>query len=404
MATHRLSATTRKSAGADSTTSWILSALLIFLVGIQVYGFQRSLAKPQDTDFGTFWDSTQSFLSGQSLYFPALTNMNPPHFVVALLPLAWLDERTALILWSLCGVMTACASLAIIIREAGIVCLRERILLLIGLSGCSLTTVTLDLGQTTFLLMLPMTVVWRAERRGRGSYAAFILGLCAAIKPFLLAFAFYYMVRRAWRSLALFALAGMAVAACGLIVFGVDAYMDWLHALSRTELWAWGNLNASALGLLARLLTPETLYAPLLVAPSWVRPAWLVVAVMTTGVLIRALRTSTVDQSFALVLFYTTLVSPLGWMYYLLLPLGPFVSMCRAWPASYRIRLWWLAAPGLIWPGASQAVLPNQPLATLTLQSVYFWAVLVLFVGTLCSPVPDVEAPAEQIVRKGRFA
>jgi alpha-1,2-mannosyltransferase len=202
-------------------------------------------------------------------------------------------------------------------------------------------------GQVSWLLMVPLTLAWIAARRNRWGAAGALLGVTMTIKLFLLVFVPYLVMTRRWR--ALMAAAGTAAATLliGLAVFGLDAYQSWTRMLG-TVGWNFLALNGSVLGLLTRSFSPNQTYASFASGASLVRPVWLVAAaVIGTITFIATRRTDSpeqVDRGFATVLIAALLMSPLGWLYYVCLGLGPLVARAIPWYQSGRWssrRLFW---------------------------------------------------------------
>lgn len=369
------------------------------------------VARLHMNDFGKFYYSAVAFLQGQDMYGPSpatliavsesysqhFWNMNPPHFHLPLLPLALLPPAFALALWGVVSLLSLLASLGLIIREVGLKLTPWRCRLgLLGLLSFAGTGAIFVTGQLSFLLLLPVTLAWVEARRGRWTIAGVYLGLAMSVKLFLLIFVPYLVLRRQFRAAAG---AGAGAALCyvaGLIVFGVDAHWSWLRAVASSN-WAWASMNASVLGLLTRALAESPYYSPISPAPELIRPLWLAVAGLV-GMFTLAAATSdstdtAVDRGFALLLLGSQLISPLGWIYYLWLPLGPIAALVTSWcnghesgrvSAPSRMSRWRSGLllgtiPGLVWPFPAVMLLQPHPWITVLLGSLYFWATLALW-------------------------
>ena len=106
-------------------------------------------------------------------------------------------------------------------------------------------------GICHFSLMLLITLVWRDARHGRWTWAGALLGVGMSIKPFLLVFIPYLVLKRHWRGVVA---AGLTAGFCfllGLAVFGVENHRSWLQKLSTADSWAWLPMNASLYGIYA---------------------------------------------------------------------------------------------------------------------------------------------------------
>jgi hypothetical protein len=153
-------------------------------------------------------------------------------------------------------------------------------------------------------------------------------------------------------------------------------------------------MNGSVLGVLTRTLSANPSYEPLALLPSFVRPLWLIVAGVVAAITISvtffdATEEEAVDRSFALLLLASQLVSPLGWVYYLWLLLGPLTALIMSWQRRGEATKGWrnglvlAAIPGLLWPVAAVTLFQPNAWATIGPGSAYFWAMLALWLGVL---------------------
>jgi hypothetical protein len=254
--------------------------------------------------------------------------------------------------------------------------------------------------QVSFVLMAPVTAAWLACRRGRPVATGVWLGLAAAMKPFLLVFLPYFWLRRKRDTLAAFGATLAAVFGVGLAVFGLDAYRQWAAQLPLVT-WSAYYLNASFVGVLQRSVGRSS-YALLAHAPDLVLPLAAMLSAVVALVTFRAvshprpepLRT---DGDWTALLLAALLISPLGWNYYLWIALWPAAALLAArapWRHQTRHDLWLL--PGLggwLWWGRMTLWGQPHPLATLTLGSIYFWALLALWLWTVGAIRPRLAAP-----------
>ena len=353
-------------------------------------------------DFGKFYYSTLSFVEGKDMYGPSpatriefsdtesreFLNMNPPHFHLLTLPLAAFGPMTALLLWTLASVAALVVSLRLVARELRVAWTPARIgLAAIGVLLCSATVSIVVTGQLTFLLLLPVTLAWIAARRGDWNRSAALLGVCASVKPFLGVFLVYFLLRRRFAPAAVMTANGLAAGVIGLIVFGWDAYMQWLDALSAVD-WTWAPMNGALAALAARAFAETALYTPVVHAPSVIGPLNALLAASVAAVSMwlfwRDESHDRLDRAFAGLLLTALLISPLGWVYYLWLPLGPVAALCqssRTRPSPLRDRFVLLATPGLIVPYAVTIVWSTSPWIGLTLGSIYVWTLLLLWLA-----------------------
>ena len=349
-------------------------------------------------DFGKFYYSAQYYLEGRDIYgtSPATLipvdenesrhfwNLNPPHFHLLILPFAALTPGNAIMAWSIVNLLALALAAALIVKELQIRISASGLIWAAALIVISSPMDTvIATGQFTFLLMVPVTLAWTAARRGQWERAAVILGLLASIKPFFGIFWVYFLLRRPVRETV--AMAGVC-AACflvGLTLFGWQAHMQWLNALSAVE-WSWAPMNGSIAGIVARTLADSPLFDPIVSAPALVRPITALgnlAIFVASAVLLRRQAAASADIVFAVLLLVAQLVSPLGWIYYLPLVAGPLVGWWRGSTMLVPAARWllWLSLPGLILPHVFTAVWRHDPWAGPTIGSIYFWSTLFMW-------------------------
>jgi hypothetical protein len=142
-------------------------------------------------------------------------------------------------------------------------------------------------GQASLLLLAFVTLAWRSARRSAWPTAGVVLGLAMSVKPFLLIFVPYFLLRRYWRATATALGATVAAYVVAFAVFGLDAHRDWLRALDATD-WAWAAMNGSLLGILSRTLGESPYYAPAARLPHLIEPIWRVCALIAGMVTVLA--------------------------------------------------------------------------------------------------------------------
>lgn len=358
-------------------------------------------------DFGKFYYSAQMFLAGQDMYAPnratsmyvgpglehTFLNVNPPHFHLLLLPLAKLTPMMALTVWAAANLLSLAICLLLVVRELGLTITPTRALWsLLALLSFAATGAVIITGQMSLLLLLPVTLAWREARHERWSRAGVWVGLAMSVKPFLLIFLPYFMARRQWLAAGYAGATFITAFGIGRYVFGIEAYESWGRTLAGTD-WPWAAMNGSILGILVRSLTESPYFTPALLARHLIRPIWLIgaltVLIATVWIAARDRSPLGVDRGFALLLVGALLVSPLGWVYYLWLPLGPILALVVAWRASGRRVPRAMATVSGIAAACSICplilVTAGQPSAglTLTLGSAYFWGTLLLWSALL---------------------
>jgi hypothetical protein len=402
----------------------VLAALLIVVVAWNGNKAREMVSLLDFGDFRIFHHAAESYLAGGGMYpMYRLTvvvgggtatferpNLNPPHFHLLLLPLALLPVGAALMVWGAASVVSLLLCLRLIVSESGLtltplLAMRGAVWLLAFCGNSAVISTT----QVSLLLLLPVTLAWMAARRGAWSRAGVWLGVAISLKLFLLIFLPYLLLRRRVAASASAYLTALACFGLGLAVFGVQSHREWLALLVGAD-WAWTPMNASLLSLLSRLLAVGPVFAPLVTAPDLVRPLWAALAgavgLATLIVVAKDETEASVDRSFALLLLAALLISPLGWLYYLWLALGPITVLASRWwgdPGRSRPDLaararWllWLVAPGFFLPTFLTVAFQPSRWATLLLGSLHSWAVLLLWTALVIDATAAAPASASR--------
>jgi Glycosyltransferase family 87 len=373
-------------------TAWVLYAEpVIGILGIAVatstVAAVAAITGTAPNDFTVFLESARWLRQGADLYQPPLRpgpgyNLNPPAAVLLFVPFSFLPDSVALYLWTALAMGAYLLAAYWIAREV----MPGRTVSIAGAIFLSQPAImSLLLGQIGALMMLLLTAAWIADRQERPLVAGTLLGIAIGAKPFLLVFAAYAL----WRRSTAFA-AGLAAGTAGMVTLGLAAagvagFRSWLRAIEQIT-WSAHVANASLLALLTRTLsvTPEILHAtPMAVRPDLVPPLWwasVAIVCATTAVILR--RTRNRDQAWAIVLIASLLVSPLGWVYYATMFVGPLlaVAMKGSRPAQVVIAAGCacLYVPPMSMPSLGSA-------AVLVFGSIYAWGFLLLFAGVAMS-------------------
>ena len=352
-------------------------------------------------DFGKFYYATQMLLDGRDMYGPSpataipvpggatkeFWNLNPPHFHLLMLPLARLSAPWALGWWVVINLAALGWSVVAIVRELRVRLTYGGVLIFAAcLLFCSATGMIIFTGQMTFLLLLPFTLAWIDARHGRWARAGVWLGALAGIKPFFAIFLGWLLYTRQFAAVAAFVTTAGASLLAGVMIFGGDAHASWLRALAAVD-WEWASMNGSLPGVLTRTFVENPLYAPVAHAPAVAAAGTIAAAAIVVGLTLRGLaRDANVDRTWAVVFLGGTLLSPLGWLYYLWMLLGPAWALVRRWrerPAAGREALLALAVPGLICPISIVLFWRHEAWATPTIGSLYTWSTVFLWLAVL---------------------
>lgn len=335
-------------------TAFRLAAVLYIVIALKIISSSLSdgIEFPKSTDFYKFHLSGTRLLNGESAYWtssevedtrrlacPAeaiireqthLTclhpDLNTPTFHLIFSLIAKLDYSTAWTAW--CALSFACIlTFSATIAEQ----LDRKIIAAVALISYYPTYCCLALGQNTFLFAIPTALTWKQLRRDREVSAGLWLGLAISLKPFLLVISFILFLTRKPRP-ALFSL--LAAISITLIsasqTGGISGFLSDYATVARNITWISASWNASFMGFFGRILDSGGAIG----SCSALAAAVLLGAIellsrtrMRTGHLISA------DETMAVAIPITLLLSPLGWLYYFPLLAISWVAWCRL-PAS----------------------------------------------------------------------
>jgi hypothetical protein len=372
----------------DLAETLVLPAAVIYvLLAVQaVFGPSSDLR-----DFGAFYRSAVAWRSGSDLYAGSGTgfvvpNLNPPVFTVLFSPVTWLPVREGLIVWWAANIVALGVSVAIIARELSVRPSPRMILLGIAFAG---TQAQLLLGQVAWVCMLLATLSWRGWRREQDIRAGLWLGVLIGLKPLFLPVLGVAAVRKQWRLLIAAACTLLLSVAVGALACGWTAWSSWLRAGAGIT-WFALPLNASLRGALARFASDTVSF-----------PIWLAATGLALGFAAWRLvqSRSNPDRDVAVGFLTSLLVSPLGWVYYIPVALGPLMATLKG--VKWR---WWslLGVACLLWPpGVGWGSIEQQlerGLSNALVGSVYTVGLFTLWWLSLQSAVgemPDVRTTRE---------
>jgi Glycosyltransferase family 87 len=299
------------SVSASFAPSWPLIRPLVYAIGGTVALVASAFAiisgeRVMASEFGLFYSTGQAAWSGASWYVPH-GDLNPPAAGVLFAPLAWFAPSTAFLVWTFVNIVVSAWAVWRIARTL------EVPWPLIAIATALLTgsLVTLRMGQLSGLLFAVVTAAWLADRRGSARTAGLLLGIAIAFKPFLGMFVVGWLVMRRWTAAIAALIAITAVSMIGL-VFGAERYVEWARLLRSID-WYSEPMNASFRGLVA--------------SQGW--PVW--VSGICSGAValatVVAVRRAPIDAAWLALLASSILLSPLGWVYYTPLLVGPAVAV-----------------------------------------------------------------------------
>ena len=377
-------------------TALFTCLVLAALAGVYANTARNTIEIRQGQDFGVFYESALSARAGsgprtskvptEERDLPLSPNLNPPHFNVVLTPFTWVDLPRASIAWLTVSLLSLMVSLAAVIRIVGFQGWAT-----IGLCAFAFAATpmiaTLFTGQVGLLLLVPFTLAWAYARQGRQVPAGVWIGVCASVKPFFLLFTAYFVVRRWTKAAALSCLTVVVCFGGGVAVSGVDAYGQWIADL-RSVTWAEHFMNASILGFVERTLSASEWHQVSVVDwPQLVMPVSVIAFLgMGLSTLARVRTIPSIDGQFLLVMVSALLMSPLGWVYYLWFLIPPVAATIHAWDAGQADGRGVLMACGLIGFLVPPLLVVDalgwsHGLGTITVGSVYFWALMALWIA-----------------------
>ena len=388
----------------------VFQAVMLGLVVTMYVGVCASLSdRAFTTDFVQFYASAKSLRAGNSLYKPlqldafepAQTgsvvrraevhpNLNPPLLALLVAPLTFVGLAWGYAIWtalSLVAGLWACSLLWRGLRQTG-PSDSELIWLWLAFLVYFPTYTAMKMGQITMILFLAVAGAWLAARSKRDRLAGVMLGVAVSLKVFVALLVVFFALQRRWRAVAW----SIGTILCALLVTlpfsGATAWREYISAI-RAVTWFGNSWNASYAAVITRVLGGSE-NVPLVNAPVFGHGLVLLCSAATLlwlawltwprpGVRQTRLR---FDLGYGLTLTAMLLVSPLGWMYYFPLLVIPGYVLwsltCRGRIRSLRWGLY--VAWGLSTIPTSMVKAPdvNDPLGWFTVNSVYFYALLIL--------------------------
>jgi alpha-1,2-mannosyltransferase len=356
-----------KLAMSSALVGWIL-----IIVGILAVGSAWRTRHPDTTaDFTLFYRSAQ--YTDQAMFEqppgPPRGNMNPPIFQLMVRPLTAFSIPTAAAIFRIANIAALCACIWWLARTSD-----ERWTLADygALLAWAPMASMIALNQLTWIVWPLLLWAWWHWRQGRWAIGAIGYGLALSLKPFLGVILLWLLVTKRWRAVAATGVTGAAAMAIGLAVYGIDVHLAWIDALGDVT-WAYAGMNAALQGVLVRALSkPIPSSDPLIEAPELVGPLAALGGALFVLITLYRTRNEPVDRAWLPLMVSSLLASPLGWVYYIwwILPGNKPSHLLRESP--------------LLWmPMVFPVILSPSPWLGLTLGSVYFWALLSLWLNRM---------------------
>jgi len=169
--------------------------------------------------------------------FIVLPYYHPPYYTLLIAPLAYLDYRGAYYAMAAFNVLLMAALIVILVRTSLRVRGRAVIVAAAMIAGFFPLFVTLLQGQSDLVVLVPLAAAYAAWARGRQGWAGVFSALALAKPQLLLLVPVLFIARRAWRALASFAVAVLALGLLSVLTFGFGAVIDYLGQVGT---WAIG--------------------------------------------------------------------------------------------------------------------------------------------------------------------
>jgi alpha-1,2-mannosyltransferase len=394
---------------------WQAAAVLVLVLQLPAFVTSLLVLTPEPIDFIQEWASARNWWlsqpvyadqreslprlmalpevpAGQELEWYIIYNAHPPAAVLLALPLGLLsDPWLASALWNV-------LSTALLVVAGAILWLEWRpqlspwlwLPVAAGLMLYNPFRQQVNQGQLNGVLLMLLTLAWRAWRRNRSVSAGVWLAMATLVKLFPGFLFLLLLARRQWRGLFAGAVTGLGLAALGVLVLGWEAHLDYVEkVLPSVQAFRCGKLNASLPGLWAKLFVGSAFEK---VEPwiQWPGLAWSLTVVSGIGLawlVVWQARRADSDQSFGVALVCMTLASPITWDHSLLLLTQPllwlgknFAAGWRRWALVLILVVFGFHHHALWRVGAEQGWLPHVfgVGLTLTLASLLCWAQLAL--------------------------
>jgi hypothetical protein len=276
------------------------------------------------SDFVLFHKAGVAWLAGTPIYTPGASNLNPPLAVVALFaPLARLELQAARAVWFALSLVAVVLSLWIVARES-----RWSRSHTLTMAAALMVTYPAWLawyqGQLTWVLALPATLSWRAYRQGRLVEAGLWLAPVIALKPPFALVALFLP----WRLCVAAGVGSASLTALSMAITGIGPWLDWWRFRDAVFWITWVD-NLSLWGQLGRISLREVWQVRLSDLPAWTPAA---VAAIGLAMAAWVRREADPDRRMALAWLSGTLLSPIGWVYYL--PVGMAALLASATRAT----------------------------------------------------------------------
>lgn len=316
-------------------------------------------------DFHSFYLSGITAQTGQVFHIPDRPDLNPPIFGWVMVPFTWVPPGIGFALWTALGCVALVASLRII-RSRTSLSATGWLWVVGGLGATTPALIVWQEGQLVWFLLYFVTRAWAASSDVR---AGLWLVPVVMIKP-PLALMVLLLPWRTWLTTGF--VAGLGTLAA-VAVMGPEPWLAWM-AKSRAVTWLDWPLSASLWSVVARMLSGSVRGGTTIHDLPTSAVEIILYALVVIGA--KSYFQAEGDRSWIVGITFASLASPLGWVYYLPVVLGPLV---RSWNRSYAISTGLLTVPLAVIGAMGR----DSFWGAVLLGSVYFMAVIVAWAASL---------------------
>ena len=284
-----------------AVTCGIAAGLVLVTLGINALTIHKSIKKPHEWDFLDFWIAGQSIVSDRNIYDPDEYQQvqlpfepsdefkrevldvgfkYPPTSAVIFMPLGYFSFKTAKMLWYIFQFLFFVSSILLAFRLFASQFDAIHLLLTAALfMSLSATASTFYFGQTNFMALTFLLLF-------RKSYKTIIGGLFLSlgiiIKPFLIIFLPYCLIRGHLRAFVAATLGLSFFSLIGLLLLGEQTFVTYFVANPSAHFPHWmytEKMNQSLLATILRLIDYQSANGTPVLNPAFLLSAILMVTV-----------------------------------------------------------------------------------------------------------------------------
>ena len=268
-------------------------------------------------------------LSPALFSYPADT----PTFILATEPLAFFSVYTAYAIWTLASLLCVGASLFMLFGPSARLGRGTALLFSLGALGFTPLVLNLSLSQSQTFLMFGVMLFYRMLQRGRDRWAGALLAILGLLRGFPFALGGHLLAHRKWPAIVFSAITFGAGVALTVMLLGWDVVEHFLRMIGIVGGNEWLSLKPSSeiagfnVSLNAFVDRPLMLLFGLYLSPTarMIHRAIIVMAdIAILAATLRATAAASIERSLSLWIATMLIISPLVWLYYLMLLIIPF--------------------------------------------------------------------------------